>query len=174
MRIRPCRPGDLKTLKAAFPALKSKPTVRGAAALWEDDGNPLAFAWAEPRKGLKRDWEVRFLGAVEDRKGLGLESQVLITLELEIEKKAGNSLSIWTPAEHPDSGGDFIRDLVKPRGYRFREYDSGHFAKQIPGDRYEKDLFPDELPRGPASLPGDEGDDERGDPGLPFPLLSLN
>jgi len=174
MRIRPYRPGDLKKLKAAFPALKSKPTVRGAAVLWEDDGKPLAFAWAEPRKGLKRDWEIRFLGAAEDRKGLGLESQVLITLELEIEMKSGKSLSVWTPAEHPDSGGDLVRDLVKPRGYLFREYDSGHFAKQTAGDRYEKELFPDENPLGPVSHPGDEGDDEQGDPGLPFPPLSLN
>jgi hypothetical protein len=139
------------------------------AVVCEEGRRIVAVAWAEPARDVKRGWELRAVATAPGKGGLGLEAQVWITLEIEVEKRHGERLWVWTGADLEGSPPDPLRDLARDRGCRFREYAAKRRGAQGPQDRYEKDLRPGDLPSEGRPTPRRDGAD-----GGFFPRVGMN
>ncbi len=170
MRIRVCGKKDWGALRSVFPELPAKPSLKSVAVWCEEAGSAWALAWAEPSREKPREWDLRVIAVAAGKKGLGLESQLLITLEIEIEKRGGASLSAWTDADLDAETPQAERDLFKVRGYRLREYRADYFGASAPGDRWTRALNPEGFPETGES----EKRDKPEGPRYRFPIVGLN
>jgi GNAT superfamily N-acetyltransferase len=78
-----------------------------------------------------------------DHAGMGLDNQLLLTLELTAEKRRARWFGVWLKS---DVCGDFglpdINERLRyiQRGYVFAGYRADFFGAGVPGDRFEREL----------------------------------
>ncbi len=99
-----------------------------------------------------------------DYRNMGLETQMLLTLEIQAERRKGKRFGVWVKSDIREDLADSDWDerfYYLARGYRFTAFRIDGFGPEDPADLLEKEL---------------QGEDvQESNPGLPSPpFLSLN
>lgn len=151
MRLRPLERADAPALSrllgngAGFlpaPPPKGLEALPGIVAEEGEDRRLVGGVLLSPVE--RGRFEVAAFALEPSFRGMGLETQLVLSAEILVERLRGRRLEVWVTSDAARGGEDpeqtWLRGFWKERGYRLREFLADRFGRGRPGDLLSRTL----------------------------------